>query len=280
MNSNAPAPCLCGTRCDTTPFYCRGPVDYVRSNTCGLIFRQNPDDAAYDAAYFDERKFNQWAEAQDVLIPARLAQIAAFFPTDAPVRLLEVGGGRGSFIKHVVKTSWDVTVVEPNKVAHDFLTATYKVPVRSSVVELPLAAFDVVHLNHVLEHIKDPIGTLKLLRERLRPGGIIWIEVPCELFMYRIMKVFDALSFGANSPTRIYEPTHAVLYTTRTLQHVLERAGFSGVNVTWTGWCDPARRAAFYTQLPPTSRLLAEICRFTLLDKWLDGGWLIATAKA
>ena len=51
------------------------------------------------------------------------------------------------------------------------------------MVEGPLAreafqgSFDVVTLSHVIEHVHDPIGLLKICRSLLAPGGQIWIGV-------------------------------------------------------------------------------------------------------
>jgi SAM-dependent methyltransferase len=33
-------------------------------------------------------------------------------------------------------------------------------------------------MHHVLEHVEDPVGFLKMVREVLRPGGVVHIAVP------------------------------------------------------------------------------------------------------
>jgi SAM-dependent methyltransferase len=38
--------------------------------------------------------------------------------------------------------------------------------------------YDLILLRHVLEHLHDPIAFLSLLRERLAPDGLIYVEVP------------------------------------------------------------------------------------------------------
>lgn len=43
---------------------------------------------------------------------------------------------------------------------------------------VPLASQDFVVANHFLEHCQDPIGTLRTLAGRLRPGGVLYMAVP------------------------------------------------------------------------------------------------------
>ncbi|MDQ3776866.1 MAG: class I SAM-dependent methyltransferase [Pseudomonadota bacterium] len=52
------------------------------------------------------------------------------------------------------------------------------IQVARSFADLPKEAFDVIRLEHVLEHIVDPVATLRQLGERLRPDGAIVIAVP------------------------------------------------------------------------------------------------------
>jgi len=39
--------------------------------------------------------------------------------------------------------------------------------------------YDFIVLRAVLEHVHDPIGTLRALSQRLSPGGMLYLEVPC-----------------------------------------------------------------------------------------------------
>lgn len=47
-----------------------------------------------------------------------------------------------------------------------------------SAMELPPGPFDYVFSSHCLEHLRDPIGALEHWRERLRPGGVLFLYLP------------------------------------------------------------------------------------------------------
>lgn len=44
--------------------------------------------------------------------------------------------------------------------------------------DLKPGSFDVIFMNHVLEHIEEPVGLLESLRGLLAPQGRLFIEVP------------------------------------------------------------------------------------------------------
>lgn len=43
---------------------------------------------------------------------------------------------------------------------------------------IPEGKFDVVIMNHVVEHMNDPLTTLSLVCRKLKPGGMIYIAFP------------------------------------------------------------------------------------------------------
>jgi len=270
--------CLCTNSSATKPFALAGTVDYVRCTNCGMIYRQHPETAVYDDAYFDPARFDRWAAVQDKLIPARLDTLGSLFPSTHKLRVLEVGGGRGSLLPCLIQRGWEWSVVEPSPAARTYLERTFAQPVFASLDEVPEATFDVIHLNHVLEHITDPVRALRIMRARLKPGGWLWLEVPQEIMAYRIARALRVLTGRDSFVQQCFDPAHAVLYTKKTVRLVLAAAGYTAIRVTWHGWCDPQRYAAFAPTLPPRHKALALLCRFSRLDWLLQGGWLTAQA--
>lgn len=45
--------------------------------------------------------------------------------------------------------------------------------------------YDLIFLNHVLEHVADPVGFLSGIRARLKPGVVLYIETPHEDYRFK-----------------------------------------------------------------------------------------------
>jgi len=76
--------------------------------------------------------------------------------------------------------------------------------------------FDLVILNQVLEHIKNPLGLLTKLKKNLNPHGRILIVVPNR--------------YGFNNEARVYWPEHGrhyFLWDRESLEYSLNRIGFA-----------------------------------------------------
>jgi len=83
------------------------------------------------------------------------------------------------------------------------------------------ASLDVVTLFHVLEHIPNPIEVLNQIRTRLKPEGLLIVEVP---------HARDALItlYGCEAFKRFtFWSEHLVLHTADSLARILAAAGFA-----------------------------------------------------
>jgi SAM-dependent methyltransferase len=110
-----------------------------------------------------------------------LQHLLSDFPLPSKGRMLDVGCGNGASLRafSCLRPDWTLIGTE--------LSDKYKAQVESiSGVEAMLSTdpskipgeFDLVSLVHVLEHIPDPVAYLKGLRSRLKPDGLLLIEVP------------------------------------------------------------------------------------------------------
>ncbi len=89
---------------------------------------------------------------------------------------------------------------------------------------LPAESMDLVTLQHLIEHVADPLATLSEARRVLRPGGRIAGELPN-------LASWDAALFGRFWGGG-HAPRHLWFFTPETLRRSLERAGFDAVEVT------------------------------------------------
>ena len=101
-------------------------------------------------------------------------------------RVLEVGAGPGSITKHLISTNeCDVVALEidPSAIAklEQFTDRIYSLDLNDPAWTDELAdeeKFDVVIAADVLEHVQNPLRTLKGMVSLLRPEGEIILSLP------------------------------------------------------------------------------------------------------
>lgn len=99
----------------------------------------------------------------------------------AKARILEVGCGTGSNLA-LLKRFGSVEAIEPDDSARALASARGGVEVQGGLlpdgVTLDDAAYDLIAMLDVLEHIPDDGSALKALRSKIRGGGKLLLTVP------------------------------------------------------------------------------------------------------
>lgn len=135
-------------------------------------------------------------------------------------RVLDIGCGNGRVLLQLRSVGWEVSGVEPDpKSAAQAVQAG--LDVRTGLLnpgDWPDGYFDAITMNHVIEHLHDPVGILRTCAQVLKPGGLISIATPN--LDSRGHQIFGPDWFGLQSPT------HLVLFTPNSLRHILEATGF------------------------------------------------------
>ncbi len=94
--------------------------------------------------------------------------------------ILDIGCGRGLFLDIMRKDGWSVTGVEFNSETASYASDAYgiKVIAATSIGELLDESFNVITLNHVLEHSNSPAALINECKRLLRKGGLLVVAVP------------------------------------------------------------------------------------------------------
>ena len=135
-------------------------------------------------------------------------------------RLLDIGSGSGQFLYEMKQFGLDVYGVEPgefdekgnkkeklNIKKSDLISAKYQEDF-----------FDIITMNHVLEHINNPDETLKEINRILKKDGMFIIGVPnYNSLAYKI--------FGKDW-YQLDVPRHLFNYSDKNLKTLLEKQGF------------------------------------------------------
>ncbi|MBI5094617.1 MAG: class I SAM-dependent methyltransferase [Candidatus Hydrogenedentes bacterium] len=147
-----------------------------------------------------------------------LFRIMSRYARGGAARVLDFGGGRGQLMTCFADLGCDCFVVDyyPNPIP--------KVrKLGNTLDELPKnMKFDVVICSHVLERLADPLSVLVQLRSLLSESGILYVEVPMEL--WRCVPV-QARAVEAVNPI-----DHLNFFTVQPLRFLLERASFSVIS--------------------------------------------------
>lgn len=210
-----------------------GTFTVVQCRRCGLIY-QNPRPA--DIAPFYEGVYAPFEQAEPSTDTAtgstggveweyyRLFQQAVDLPSG---QLLDVGCARGDFLVWMHRYGWEVAGcdVHPESVAitqRRLQAAGVEQPtVRVGALEeaaFPDNSFDVVTLWHSLEHVPDPLSTLREVRRVLRPGGLVLIQIPAWLSLES--RLWGKYWSGFDCPRHLY------MFSPTTLSALLTKAGF------------------------------------------------------
>lgn len=130
-------------------------------------------------------------------------------------RLLDVGCGSGVFLRTMADLGWSVTGVEPDPAAGGVARARGLRVVTGTIesARLPAGTFDIVTMSHVLEHVTDPLGTLRECGRVLAPGGRLIAVTP------------NARSHGARTFGAAWmgwdPPRHLVVFSPDSLRNTL-----------------------------------------------------------
>ncbi len=93
-------------------------------------------------------------------------------------RVLDFGCYDGGFLEYLGK-DWDVAGIEPSDDAARVAESRgvrILGPTVESVAPHSVAPFDAVVMLDVIEHLSDPVATLRALAALLRPGGVVLVE--------------------------------------------------------------------------------------------------------
>ena len=143
-------------------------------------------------------------------------------------RLLDVGCGAGNFLRAAQhRCLWQVEGVDPSLAA---VTAAreFGFPVQQATLEQTDFApnsFDVITLLGVLEHLHNPVVTMRHVRQLLKPTGVVAIYVPN--FNYLRLKDTGLTSWLRTRKWSTLAPQeHLFQFTPKLLQQLLRKTGF------------------------------------------------------
>jgi SAM-dependent methyltransferase len=142
-----------------------------------------------------------------------------------PGRALELGSGPGAFVAMLRWAGFDATGLEISPWVVRFIRETFQIPVLLGPVEdqqIEPASLDVIALMDVLEHFRDPVGTMRHCLGLLKPDGILLIQTPC----YPEARTYDEMVAQRDRFVENLKPTdHLHLFSRRSICDFFRRLG-------------------------------------------------------
>ena len=135
-------------------------------------------------------------------------------------RVLDIGCGTGNYLRILRNLGWEVYGVEPSEKAVNAGRKEYGLDIRAGTLldhRFPDNYFNFISMNHVLEHLPNPIETFAELKRIVHPDGMIVIRMPnIDSYVYR--------RFVKNS-YHIDTPRHLILYSKTSFSYLCHITG-------------------------------------------------------
>ena len=157
------------------------------------------------------------------------AKVAAYMPYLRPgARVLDIGCGDGHVLRQLADGYPDPLQLEGVEFSEHGVAATrqagYTVHVGAiEEVVLPQRSFDLIIMNQLIEHVREPKAVLRKIASALAPGGHLFIETPN-------IDSWDARLFRKRYWGGYHLPRHFHLFDTLSLRRVVEDAGLRTIS--------------------------------------------------
>ncbi len=206
------------------------PLIYYQCQQCGLVF-QSPQESRTADPEFYTRTYRQLYQAseepteKDLKVQIQRAeQLIALLRSQTtlkPARVLDIGASSGILLQAFQRAfPGDVVGVEPGEAYRKYAenSGLKMFPSLDDLIAAKPEKFSLVSLSHVLEHLLDPVDTLRTIRhELIAEDGLLLIQVP---------------NFYAHDS---YELAHITCLTPHTLREMIAQGGFQATSFTRSG---------------------------------------------
>ena len=223
----------------------RRHYQWVRCNSCTLLRSDPVLDVNLEQLYV-ESTFDYSTEIDGLKKTYFNLVMRALGSKQLRKSIFEVGGGNGFFLEAAKDGGFkSVAGVEPSTEAIKAARSDIKPHMIASMMKsgvLQNDSFEVGAMFHTLDHLTDPVSTLRDCFSALQPGGVFIVAVHNE-------RSWSARLMGERSPIIDVEHTH--LYTRKTGEALFQKIGFVEVK---SGAYSNHYSLAYILHLIPISR--------------------------
>jgi SAM-dependent methyltransferase len=198
-------------------------------------YREQPDEARLFAMYEAAVRLvpGSAAGTRPVSDPFALAQMGRLRRLCVPApgarpALLDFGSGFGHWPTAGVAAGFTVCAFEPSRSRARANETPFELV--HDLAALEGRTFDAINVEQVLEHVPDPLSTLRQIRTFCSPRTVVRITVPNMLHAAEGRQVWTAWPFDGTRPHTLAPFEHLHGFTPRSLDRLSSRAGFGSVH--------------------------------------------------
>jgi 2-polyprenyl-3-methyl-5-hydroxy-6-metoxy-1,4-benzoquinol methylase len=222
-----------------------------------------PDDPNFDVEKAGAQRLEkQRAQVRD--LDSTREHLNRLYPSRGT--LVEIGSSFGYTLDAFRRDNWSVVGIEPDRWAAKYASEKMRIETIRSTLEaakLPDEFADVVVMLHVIEHVPDPVGTLREIRRILKPGGHLILETPR----------YDTVMFWllGRRERSLSCDGHIFFFTSESLRMAYSAAGFQLERLDYTGRSLTLDRLVYnigvISKSPTLQRISASMSRRLHLQK-------------
>ncbi|EMK25156.1 class I SAM-dependent methyltransferase [Leptospira kirschneri] len=191
-------------------------LELKKCNNCTFVFADPlPKDEEldkYNSSYFVNAHGGLSTHPMATAYQAAINKIRANYVIetiqkgqDLNLKILEIGPGAGDFLKFWLQRfpNSEYSILESDLINRERFKGLVSFQY-SSFKEIPPNYFDLIVVSHVLEHTNDPKRFLKDLSSSLKNVGFIFIEVPCQDYLFKDKEEPHLLFFNKESMNQLF----------------------------------------------------------------------------
>ncbi len=228
---------LCGSA-DHRVFATKGrygmPLSTVICEGCGLVYTNPRPSEAETTAFYHDRYWGQYknqSAPDEKFFRRRLPKIKSMHAELQPflkpgVNVLEIGCSVGALLSRIsesLRGQGKAIGIEAHTGHAAFAREQKGLDVRAGLLheiapQLTPASFDLVVMNHVLEHTLSPTEVLETIHQLFKPGGHLVIEVP-------------NVEAPGSRLGNFFHVAHNYAFSPLTLQRLARKCGFEALRI-------------------------------------------------
>ncbi|OHC01370.1 MAG: hypothetical protein A3H23_06480 [Planctomycetes bacterium RIFCSPLOWO2_12_FULL_40_19] len=185
-------------------------------------------------------------------------------PFSGEGKILDIGCGNGRYLLTLKKQGWQTYGIEQSPKSSKYARDVLHLEVNTGDLldsKYQAEFFDVITMWHSLEHLYEPILTLKEAKRILKDDGLLIIAVPnVDSFAAKVFKKYWY---------QLEIPIHLIAFTPDSITRMLDAAGFKAKKIYYDRRNSPLKQSLLNLK-DGKYRLLSRLSRFKVLIRMFN----------